>query len=1796
MKKRLISAVAAAAVSLSLVPSAVTAEAQAEAAAGHAYEPFNKTEEYSAPHTSDTVIFAKRNGVSLYSSDDDMFSSLGLSGIEELAVGTGGEVSLYSDEVRVYRAYTSMGVEDTVSALEECDDVIYAEPEYLYYTQELETSDESGGDQWYLGSVNAESAWSYIGGNGGSADTVIAVIDTGVDYTHQDLAHAMWVNPGEIPGNGKDDDGNGYIDDVHGCSTVYSSSAHSGDPMDDHGHGTHVAGIIGMQPGNGTGGTGIAYGCRIMAVKAGQASGVFSSADIAEAIDYARVMGADVINMSFGSYAESEVVRDALERAAGSCVLVAAAGNDGLPALPAVQGRNMYPAAYNWVIGVMSGERDGSLSSFSNFDSQQNSGGEYELRAPGSGIYSTLPGNRYAVWSGTSMAAPMVSAAAALLRSEYSDKSAYSSRFIMGQLVSSADAYSGLDIYGSLTNKPQPDVVYSDFYVFDTDTLSASNDGDGIADAGETLDIAVVLKNRWTDAYNVSVSIDSLVNGMENRYVQVIEPYAYYGNIGVFGEADNGMEYSSEREPTGVSQPFRIRLSDDVPNDTVIKLNVSITAYDSPDMSKAREFSSSGTISFAVQNGRELGGAISEDMTLTNDHYWIINSSIRIEQGVTVDVEPGTQIQFWSSEPLGVYDELKEVYIIVDGTLNINGTAEQPVEMFPGAAFANYPVYIKGNAYIRYAMIQNPSLDVAECDHVYGVQTYEQMWIDSQEDNIVKVFADRITNSRFENFAKYSSLKSGIHVNEAAGADCVLLDNSAVTNVGIENGFTNCVFLISPQLTNLGIHLDAPSDEAEYVSVNNAILGRNLDPDPDNWIRMRSNRARGYDTYFPYNYWGTVSEDVIDRIIVDQDDDISKGKIYYEPYLLEPAESAYPCVSDISVYDSGGNITDMVGMENITVKVRFNRDMDTGFQPMVSFGPSEPYTDFVLSGGWEDSRTWSGQYGIKPSMGDGIMYFRVEGAVAADDPWLVSGNDWGRYRFEIFTTGTEAMALQARAGERKIELSWMQDDYETLAGYNIYRATDYGVGNLSYSRINDMLIPKDITEFTDTNVDPNYTYYYKFTVVLTDFTESYASPEVAARPLDSSPPAIAHTPVKSGTANTDIIISAGITDNSQVETAVLFYRQQGNSQWEPVTMQHGEDGIYFATIPADAVTGNIEYYIEAGDGISVSCSGSADNPYLVQIDSSVRISSFSPLKARASGGEGFSVRGVGFTDGARVFIGGAEAESVKTESNSLITGTLPRISVGVYDVTVSLPDGRTDTLKNALEVTGDDISVQIVSAAGKCGDVVFLPLTVNNGFEISSADIELSYDDSQLELVNITAADGSDGFMLEYRDDKGIIKISMASAEPLENGNELCVLQFKIKENAVFESSRIGISSALVNGAAVEAVSGSITLAEVYNVSGAVSYYSHGGAVGNTVISFGNGVKAVTGADGSFIKRGLAAGEYTVTPSGGGGNGGISAYDAALTLQSAVGRRELEGGSAAAADVNRDGQINSVDAALILKAASGSISESFGVSPWIFIPQSMELELDSDRYIDFTAVKLGDVSGNWETDTVLYLTETNVKTYHAPKGSVLMHVPVSGSELEGYDDTIGVDITIDASGIDCKSIVARLPQELSGSCSIEQSFENGVLKAAVMSETPVIIDGDKPLVILDIELNEKFSGKMTLNIAEIRFNERIALSDAEICIEELEPVMPQVVPAYGESFKVSADCLDTDTDMSGTLMYTAAYDSSGRLVRLWVSGYSGGGFELEEVMTVNAESLRSYLWDGKTLKPFSDTAVCDRHS
>ncbi len=286
--------------------------------------------------------------------------------------------------------------------------VLFLEPNSSFQVNTT-PNDARWPEQWGMAAANLPWVWSHPAPK---VKTIVALIDSGIDYKHVDLKSNIWINNGEIPGNGIDDDKNGYIDDVHGWNFWDDNNVVS----DLHGHGTHCAGIAGAEGHNSFGIAGAHWRGKLMPVKILSDTGLGDWGAAYEGILYAISNGAKILSNSYGSHSVSAIMANAMELASSSGVLVvASAGNDSRPT-------SIFPAKYTKdfgnILSVGSVDQKLSLSPFSNFLDG------VDLAAPGSAILSTLPDNRYGIRSGTSMSAPLVAGAAALLWDHFPQSSA----------------------------------------------------------------------------------------------------------------------------------------------------------------------------------------------------------------------------------------------------------------------------------------------------------------------------------------------------------------------------------------------------------------------------------------------------------------------------------------------------------------------------------------------------------------------------------------------------------------------------------------------------------------------------------------------------------------------------------------------------------------------------------------------------------------------------------------------------------------------------------------------------------------------------------------------------------------------------------------------------------------------------------------------------------------------------------------------------------------------------------------------------------------------------------------------------------------------------------------------------------------------------------------------------------------------------------------------------------------------------------------------------------------------------
>ena len=335
------------------------------------------------------------------------------------------EEDLPRSDINVVDLPRDLTVSEAVRAYEDSPDVAYAEPNFRLQPAAV-PNDPRYKDMWGLNNtgqtggtadadVDAPEVWDTTTG---SPDTVVAVIDEGIDVNHPDLRDNIWTNPGEIAGNKLDDDNNGYIDDVNGFdfanndATVYDPDPITGDGDE---HGTHVAGTIAAVGNNGTGVTGLNWRAQVASLKFLTATGG-STSDAVEAINYAVAEGIDISNNSWGGGGRSQALEDAIKRAdSAGHIFIAAAGNGGADGVgDDNDAAPQYPSNYNVpnIVAVAASDDTDRLASFSNFGAST-----VDLAAPGVGILSTLPGNRYGRYSGTSMATPHVAGVAALIKS-----------------------------------------------------------------------------------------------------------------------------------------------------------------------------------------------------------------------------------------------------------------------------------------------------------------------------------------------------------------------------------------------------------------------------------------------------------------------------------------------------------------------------------------------------------------------------------------------------------------------------------------------------------------------------------------------------------------------------------------------------------------------------------------------------------------------------------------------------------------------------------------------------------------------------------------------------------------------------------------------------------------------------------------------------------------------------------------------------------------------------------------------------------------------------------------------------------------------------------------------------------------------------------------------------------------------------------------------------------------------------------------------------------------------------------
>ncbi len=1745
------------------------------------------------------------------------------------------------------------------------------------------TTDPAIGQQWHFGSCHIQQAWDHLKSSGlypgGRRDVVVAVIDSGVDYSHEELAGNMWNNADEIAGNNIDDDQNGFVDDVHGSCVVSDGRSHSGDPIDLHGHGTHVAGIIAAQAFNLAGGVGVAFNTQIMAIRAAQYSGTLTTTDIAEGILYAVDNGAEVLNMSFGGYTRSQMVEDALAVALNVAVLVAAAGNDGLPSWQYPS----YPAALPYVHGVMATTPDGKIAWFSNYG--------YDLGVPGESIYSTLPGNQYAAWSGTSMAAPVVSGIAALMRSYYWQRDIYSSRFLMGGLWAAGEG-AVLNAYRALTELPQPGVRLVDQWLFDDAGVEPGNDGDGRADSGETIHLAIEVINRSGQASNVVATLRAHAEGaaLDDPYVTFVTNTVSIGSIGPFNTADNGFIYDTGGVITGVQRPFVFRVAENCPNDHVIAFELTFTFRDGWDPENPNEITRIDRFKVIVQRGKNLPSVIPAGTTLSLDQsdYWIVGGPVLVESGATLRVTEGAQVQWGaiSSDPYNPGPQTGS--LVVRGALVVQGSVTNPVALFPSYLVSGQTTLITaesgGVCDMKYVTIKNPRLTgIRTVDHgrldwdalsstidiAYASNTsfgkfrgggtmslgrcdtclFDAGWLVpsgglirnncvflQDNENIVPLsltaplsfhnpmtcsdgvrpfwgsplatngvtyvmlpmentsirLAERIANFYGGHVASvrdqqesdllkaYLPGAAGFRGGGSSNHDYVFIGLSDQTQSGefawldgSQLDFTDWAVgypvVLSPQTEHvvqiLDTYIYGPTwgwrnvnqfssgrygngtpaswnsfvlrlpgswnlDQLNVAPTNgqllayvrqtfdpywkyNAFLGKFWDPSLTKWMRLLgpANNSTGYCTVNS-NYWGTDNKTLLDYMIVDYYDNFTSARVDYGAVVSNGYATTYPFVESVLINEARVDSVPVVSAGRTDFTITFNRDMDTSVQPFVTFGPMPPHTDFsvlprdedfqVISNGWLNARTWQGAVWVTPVTGEGYQQIRISGAVAAGDPWLVSGYDVGRYRFQVRTMGVTAMTLQAQGLEGAIRLSWQQDDFALLAGYNLYRAsTPTG----TYARLNSTIIPVGQETYLDTAVVPAVPHYYKFTVVASDLTESDFSNAASAAALDTVAPLITHTPVQTASPAQGLRLAATATDNVRVTGVSVWFRTFGLPTWTTLSCVNTSSNNWTVSLPGEAVRPpGLEYYLVASDGISLAYDGTPALPHSVLVSNEPALGSVSPNHGPAAGGTQVTLAGSMFGPGLSVLFGGQLASNVVLFNDSQLTCMTPAHYPALVDVTVVNTNGTQTTLLNAFRFEEAGVVVSLPNITEDRGTFVDVALSASNVSGLRSVDVTVTFEPSVVVVQSVQLGALTAGWSLAANlNTPGKAVLSIASATAITGSGSLAVFRLNVvgQPNT---STPLAISSVSLNDGALSASpsDGLFTVRGFFSISGTVNYFSGEQVVPGTVLDLVGAAHygAYTHSNGVFTVTNVPTGSYTLTPSQTNYVREITAYDASLVLQASAGLLTLSSSEQSAADVNRSGFVSAMDASYILEKAVGLIEGPFpgAGKMWDFLPSQRTYSLLNTNAINqnFTAVLLGDVSGNWTPDDGQLLLATPlpkladsssataiIATDCGPIGGqdLLARVLLAASQAEVY----GVDmrLTYDPQRLAVASV--RAGNAAGGFAVASNTNETGIIKVSLAGATPLA--GSGPL----IEVRFKGLGLAVLSVQEAHVNEAL---------------------------------------------------------------------------------------------------------
>jgi hypothetical protein len=846
-------------------------------------------------------------------------------------------------------------------------------------------------------------------------------------------------------------------------------------------HGTHVAGIA-AAVNNGIGIVGANPQALIMPITVLQSDGAGDVATIVKGINYGVANGATVLNMSLGTYVNSQALRQALENAYSKAVLVAAAGNDGrciysshwLEKHP-LEPRSMpcFPAAYSFVLGVQAMEKGGGIASFSNYDDDgavyscessvlDPDGFNSELKAPGKKMLSTIPGGNYKELNGTSMAAPLVAGAISALKmlKQYDNQ-----EILWGDLLHTDNI---AQAYG-LTSRPAELDLQKIILRERKDLADLTEEdysGDNEVDAGETVSIYPVIRTTFGAANNIKLKV--MVDEFEDPDVVEI----------LTDEVDFGVRLDAYGKAVSLN-PLIVKIANSIADARHIRLKVVATC---DEITKEMSF----PFILVAHNMIKIHGLITENMTLTSNHVYYVNGNLGINKGVTLTIEPGTRLEFAAGIQLASF-----------GKLVAKGTPTNPIvftrhvgeSMWEGISTYS----IDGNRRhpsdtLSFCIIEDCAVSSIECTPYF-------------QDCVLK---------------NYGAWNSGWG---AVGEAC-----------GERNFVTDCLYRINdphPRYTSSGLmtYTNVVNNElfrevnCSYLIANNFFnnyLGTSFFPISMGWP---------VDEYADSpSYLGTGSEDMILKYI-GYDEDEWWTPVDLSNMRKEPYSEAHGIVWKVLVNgkDAQDEFDDLapLGVGKHKFEVYFNRPMNKAVVPQISFGIRPPYTQQSIAedGCWNDEGTIYTAYKTitGKTMSDGLNRIYIYGA--EDNEFVECPYENQRFNIIVQAAGSLATGFVAEEGLGYVKLKWDEPttQQEDVLGLNVYRYNKRIIPAHNWAgtfypeeivndtvQLNQEILDLKTTSLTDYDVVPGETYYYFYKLLSTDLQSLDMSNMVAATPLTST--------------------------------------------------------------------------------------------------------------------------------------------------------------------------------------------------------------------------------------------------------------------------------------------------------------------------------------------------------------------------------------------------------------------------------------------------------------------------------------------------------------------------------------------------------------------------------------------------------------------------------------------------------------------------------------------------------------------